>query len=59
MSEAVVKKCLPYSTLTLAYDGALALITLNRPEKRNAISYELIDEFCARWTRSSSRLRRS
>ena len=33
-----------YSTLTLAYDGALAVITLNRPEKRNAISYELIDD---------------
>ncbi len=33
-----------YTTLTLDYDGALALITLNRPEKRNAISYELIDE---------------
>lgn len=33
-----------YSTLTLAYDGALALITLNRPEKRNAISYELLDD---------------
>ena len=37
-----------YSTLTLAYDDALALITLNRPEKRNAISYELIDDvLCA------------
>jgi methylglutaconyl-CoA hydratase len=33
-----------YSTLTLDFDGALALITLNRPDKRNAISYELIDE---------------
>ena len=33
-----------YSTLTLTYDGALATITLNRPEKRNAISYELIDD---------------
>ncbi|MGA2905937.1 MAG: enoyl-CoA hydratase-related protein [Candidatus Korobacteraceae bacterium] len=33
-----------YSTLTLADDGPLAIITLNRPEKRNAISYELIDE---------------
>ena len=31
-------------TLTLEYDGPLALITLNRPDKRNAISYELIDE---------------
>ncbi len=33
-----------YSTLTLAYEGALALVTLNRPDKRNAISYELIDD---------------
>ena len=33
-----------YSTLTLNYDGALAIVTLNRPEKRNAISYELIDD---------------
>ena len=37
-----------YSTLTLAYDGMLAVITLNRPEKRNAISYELIEDvLCA------------
>ncbi len=35
---------MPYNTLTLTNDGALALITFNRPEKRNAISYELIDE---------------
>ena len=33
-----------YSTLTLAHDGPVATITFNRPEKRNAISYELIDE---------------
>jgi methylglutaconyl-CoA hydratase len=33
-----------YSALTLDFDGALAVITLNRPDKRNAISYELIDE---------------
>lgn len=36
-----------YKTLTLAQDGAVALITFNRPEKRNAISYELIDELIA------------
>jgi methylglutaconyl-CoA hydratase len=33
-----------YSTLNLAYDGPVATITLNRPEKRNAISYELISD---------------
>ncbi|HWR37651.1 MAG TPA: enoyl-CoA hydratase-related protein [Clostridia bacterium] len=33
-----------YNTLTLAHDGAVATITFNRPDKRNAISYELIDE---------------
>jgi methylglutaconyl-CoA hydratase len=33
-----------YSTVTLAHEGPLAFITLNRPEKRNAISYELIDD---------------
>ncbi len=34
----------PYATLILDYDDPLATITLNRPEKRNAISYELINE---------------
>jgi methylglutaconyl-CoA hydratase len=33
-----------YSTLALDYEGMLATITLNRPDKRNAISYELIHE---------------
>ncbi len=33
-----------FNTLQLAYDERIATITLNRPEKRNAISYELIDE---------------
>ncbi len=31
-----------YSTLQLTFDGGLANLTLNRPDKRNAISYELI-----------------
>jgi methylglutaconyl-CoA hydratase len=33
-----------YKTIEVAYDGAVATITLNRPEKRNAISFELIDD---------------
>lgn len=36
-----------FKTLLLTYEDALALITLNRPDKRNAISYELIDELLA------------
>ena len=33
-----------YKTLLVGYDGSIATITLNRPDKRNAISYELIEE---------------
>ncbi len=33
-----------YATLTLIYDGPVATVTLDRPDKRNAISYELINE---------------
>lgn len=36
-----------YSTLMLHLDGALALITLKRPEKRNAISNQMIDDLLA------------
>ncbi len=31
-----------YKTLKLEYDSGVAILTLNRPEKRNAVSYELI-----------------
>ncbi len=33
-----------YTTLTLTCEGPIAIATLNRPDRRNAISYELIDE---------------
>jgi methylglutaconyl-CoA hydratase len=33
-----------FKTIQLGYDGGVATITLNRPEKRNAISFELIDD---------------
>jgi methylglutaconyl-CoA hydratase len=37
-----------YQTLHLTFDSGVATITLNRPEKRNAISFELIDDLvCA------------
>ena len=31
-----------YRTVELAYEGAVATLTLNRPDKRNAISFDLI-----------------
>ena len=36
-----------YSTIQLIYDERVATITLNRPHKRNAISYELIKDLLA------------
>ena len=33
-----------YKTIEIAYDSGFAAITLNRPDKRNAISFELIDD---------------
>ena len=36
-----------YNQVQLDYDGGIATLTLNRPEKRNAISYELIRELLA------------
>ena len=35
---------MPYQTIQVAYDSGIATITLNRPDKRNAISFELIDD---------------
>ena len=36
-----------YSTLQLVIDGSVATITLNRSEKRNAISFQLVNELLA------------
>ena len=38
---------MPYTTLELAYDAGIATLALNRPEKRNAISFALLDELLA------------
>ncbi len=34
-----------YNTISLTYEDRLATITLNRPDRRNAISFELVEEF--------------
>ncbi len=36
-----------YKTIQLAIDAGVATITMNRPEKRNAVSFELVDELMA------------
>jgi methylglutaconyl-CoA hydratase len=33
-----------YTNIHLAYDDSIATLTLNRPDKRNSISFELIDD---------------
>src|SRR5499427_4804226 len=38
------KILMSYKTIQVAYDGKVAILTLNRPDKRNAISFELIDD---------------
>jgi methylglutaconyl-CoA hydratase len=36
-----------YKTIQLIHDSGVAIITLNRPEKRNAISFQLVEELLA------------
>jgi methylglutaconyl-CoA hydratase len=36
---------MPYNTITLEQSENIALLTLNRPEKRNAVSFELVTDF--------------
>jgi methylglutaconyl-CoA hydratase len=38
---------MPYAALQLAYDAGIATVTLHRPDKRNAISFELLSELLA------------
>jgi methylglutaconyl-CoA hydratase len=44
ISIRVKSVAMSYETLQLTFDAGIATITLNRPEKRNAISFELIDD---------------
>jgi len=43
-----------YKTVQYAEDQSIATITLNRPDKRNAISYELIDDLIAALKQAAS-----
>ena len=36
-----------YQAIQLAFDGSVATITLNRPDKRNAVSFQLVNELLA------------
>src|SRR5579864_339132 len=38
---------MPYHSLSLRFETHLAILTLNRPDKRNAISPEIIEELLA------------
>lgn len=38
------KAFMNYNTIQVGYEGKVATLTLNRPDKRNAISFELIDD---------------
>ena len=38
------KVLMSYKTIQIGYEGKVATLTLNRPDKRNAISFELIDD---------------
>jgi methylglutaconyl-CoA hydratase len=38
---------MPYNNLQLVSESGIATITLNRPEKRNAISFQLVEELIA------------
>jgi len=40
-------KSMPFSTLTLSIDSEIATLSFNRPEKRNAISPQMIEELLA------------
>jgi enoyl-CoA hydratase/carnithine racemase len=38
---------MPYQNLTLAHEGHCAVVTLNRPQRRNALSLDLMLELIA------------
>ncbi len=38
---------MPYQTIRVTVEGELALLALNRPEQRNALTPEMIEEICA------------
>lgn len=47
VATPITERLVSYNTLTLAFESQLATLTFNRPEKRNAISPEMIGELMA------------
>lgn len=47
MTQVDADILMDWATIQLRYEGGVATITLNRPDKRNAISYELIEDLLA------------
>jgi len=39
-----MENAMGYKTIRLQFDAGIATVTLNRPDKRNALSYQLIDD---------------
>ena len=44
LSSTISISDMNYKTIQVTYESSIGIITLNRPEKRNAISFELIDD---------------
>lgn len=49
----------PYKTLTLAFDGAVGQLTLNRPSALNSLNSTMMAEFCAALTEVKRRRARA
>ena len=48
---------MPYQNISFEIEGPIAIVTLNRPQRRNALSMELMTELIAASTRSAATAR--
>ena len=52
-----VQEAATYQNLIFAREGAIAIVTLNRPERRNALSLPLMQELIRAWMKSAATAR--